>query len=270
MRLDLYLAENGLAKSRSFARVLVDGGYVTVNGTVATKPSAQIGEGDTVRVTGSPYEYVSRGGVKLAAALDEFCIDPSGLTLVDIGASSGGFTDCLLKRGAIAVYAVDSGTDQLDPVLRKDTRVVSIERFNARELTPETIGGVCDGAVCDVSFISQTLIIPAAARVIRDGGFYICLIKPQFECGRAALSKKGVVHDSRHRFEAVQKVRSAAVRSGLIPAGLMQSPVEGGDGNREFLMIAYKGGKADLDDGTVERICLDSPAPKPLKQQTRP
>ena len=135
MRLDSYLAENGYAKSRTFAKTLIDGGFVNVNGKKANKASLDILDGDTVEVTGKPYEYVSRGGLKLEAALDAFGVDPSGKVCVDIGASSGGFTDCLLRRGAVRVFAVDSGSDQLDASLRADGRVVSMENFNARYLT---------------------------------------------------------------------------------------------------------------------------------------
>lgn len=242
MRLDLYLHEKGLAKSRSYAKTLIDEGYVTVNGKVAKKPSLDVSENDNVLVTGEPYSYVSRGGVKLEAVLEAFDINVSNYICVDIGASSGGFTDCLLQRGAKKVYAVDSGYGQLDPTLTVDRRVVNIENFNARNLSIETLGESCDIAVTDVSFISQTLIIPAAVKVLKDGAIYASLIKPQFECGRSGLGKGGIVKSKKIMADAVKQVIDCAVFNGLSCKGLITSPIKGGDGNTEFLMYCTLGG----------------------------
>lgn len=241
MRLDIYLAEKGLAQSRTFAKMLISKGCVTVNNKAASKPSYDVADGDDVAVISVPYSFVSRGGVKLEAALEHFKVDVQGAVCVDIGASSGGFTDCLLSRGAAKVFAVDSGSGQLAEKLRADTRVINIENFNARELSADTLGEKPDIAVCDVSFISQTLIIPAAARVLKDGGVYIGLIKPQFECGRAGLGKGGIVKDKKVMTAAIEKVTAAAAASRLGAVDIIPSPIFGGDGNREFLMLAKSG-----------------------------
>ncbi len=253
MRLDIYLFEKGLAQSRTFAKTLISDGFVIVSGKAVTKPSYDVGEDDAVAVTGVPYTYVSRGGVKLEAALDHFGVDVSGDVCVDIGASSGGFTDCLLGRGAEKVYAVDSGSGQLAEKLLGDKRVVNIENFNARELTYEKLGEKTDVAVCDVSFISQTLILPAVARTLKDGGIYIGLIKPQFECGRAALGKGGIVKDKKAMAAAVGRVCDQAALLMLGVVGIIPSPIFGGDGNREFLMMAINGERSVVTKEQIDK-----------------
>lgn len=252
MRIDVYLYEHGLAKSRSFAKTLISEGYVTVNGKTVSKPSLDVSETDEVTVTGTPYTYVSRGGLKLEGALDGFSLDVSDMTCVDIGASSGGFTDCLLQRGAKKVYCVDSGSDQLDPKLRRDERVVNIENFNARNMTVEDLSEHCHIAVTDVSFISQTLIIPAAVSVLSDNGIFVSLIKPQFECGKEGLGKGGIVKSKKVLFDAVCKVIKCAEENGLGCLGLVPSPIEGGDGNREFLMYCEKGAVSTVTQKTIK------------------
>lgn len=243
MRLDLALAARGLAKSRTRARDLIEKGFVTADGTVIRKPSFEVDETAVLSVLGEDHPYVGRGGMKLEAALDRFGIDPAGRICVDVGASTGGFTDCLLRRGARKVWAVDAGHGQLDPALAADPRVVNLEGVNARLLSPELIPEPCGIAVLDLSFISQTLVLPALAGILAPDACYVGLIKPQFECGREALSKNGVVRSpSRHR-EAVEKVLSALEENGLGTFGLMKSPVRGGDGNTEFLAAARPGGK---------------------------
>lgn len=244
MRLDLYLSGNGLAPSRGKAKYLIESGAVRVDGRTVYKPAFEI-TGGNVEVSEAPeLRYVSRGGLKLEAALDAFGIDVSGLRAVDIGASTGGFTDCLLSRGVREVCAVDSGREQLSPRLRSDGRVVSLESFNARTLTEGDIGGLCDIAVMDVSFISQTLLYPAVCRVLSDGGLFISLIKPQFEAGRAAVGKNGVVKDERARRESVERCVAAAAELGLANIGVIDSPIAGGDGNREYL-AAFRLSAAD-------------------------
>lgn len=254
MRIDTYLAGNGLAKSRSFAKTLLDEGFVTVNGAVVKKASYDVAEDDVVEVTGTPYSFVSRGGVKLDGALERFKVDVTDAVCVDIGASSGGFTDCLLKRGAKKVYAVDSGSGQLDPSLCADQRVINIENFNARELSVAALGEVCSVAVTDVSFISQTLIIPAVKLVLSEGGVFVSLIKPQFECGRSGLGKGGIVKKPKIMAEAVKKVIHCAAAEGLGCQMLMKSPICGGDGNTEFLMLCRSGMPATVTDDHIKEV----------------
>ena len=240
MRCDVYLAEHGFAKSRSAAKEMIEAGHVTVNGLVARKPSESIEEGAKVEIL-YQMPFVSRGGLKLDHALQSFGIDVAGVKALDIGASTGGFTDCLLKRGAIAVVAVDSGENQMDPALRVDARVICIEKYNARYMRPEDLAFVPSVVVMDVSFISQTLIIPAVASVLEDGGFFVSLIKPQFEVGRSAVGKKGIVKHGKDRLNAVRNVIACATENGLGCFGLTVSPIEGGDGNVEFLAAFRKG-----------------------------
>ena len=236
MRLDRYLFENKLVDSRTRAQTLIKDGAVSVNGRAVTKPSFEIGDGDDVACSlENACPYVSRGGLKLEAALDEFGIDPSDEVCLDIGASSGGFTDCLLKRGAKKVYAVDSGSGQLHQSLRRDSRVVSLEGVNARYLALDDIGERVDVTVMDVSFISQTKIHSAVVSLLSDGGIFISLIKPQFEVGRANIGKGGIVKDEKKRLEAVSAVIENAAACGLKNIGIIRSPIKGGDGNIEFL-----------------------------------
>lgn len=254
MRIDTYLSSNGLAKSRSRAAELVEQGFVTVNGKVVTKPSCNVNDGDLVEVTGSEHGFVGRGGMKLDGALDAFGIAVTGFICADIGASTGGFTDCLLKRGAEHVYAIDSGHDQLDESLRNDPRVTNIEGCNARYMDETTLPEKCGCAVCDVSFISQTLIIPTLPKILSEGGMYIALIKPQFECGRDALSKGGIVKDKMQHIAAIRRVLSSANEHGLAPQALIKSPILGGDGNREFLFYATLGGISRISDTDIKEV----------------
>lgn len=240
MRLDKAVTERGLLRSRTLAKEYIENGHVTVNGVTVSRPSTDIQDSDMIELSSPLPRYVSRGGLKLEAALDSFGINVNGAVCCDIGASTGGFTDCLLKHGASRVYAVDSGTDQLDPVLRGDGRVVSIEQFNARELNPAVTGVSCDVVTADVSFISQTLIIKPAFSVLRSGGFYIGLIKPQFECGKRFLGKGGIVKDDSARKAAAERVTGYARSLGSVIIGVIPSPIMGGDGNAEFLFCAVK------------------------------
>ena len=238
MRLDVYIAERGFTKSRESAQRLIKDGAVTVDGRTAKKPSEQVDENQPPEITVSDsLKYVSRGGLKLERALDFFGIDVSGLDAVDIGASTGGFTDCLLKRGIKSVRCVDVGRSQLDKTIESDPRVTSFEGMNARYITPDDIGGTCDLAVCDVSFISLTLITHAVRSILKENGRFIALIKPQFEAGRAALDRHGVVKDRSLHVGVIEKVADGAAGDGLFCAGLTVSPIEGGDGNREYLAV---------------------------------
>ncbi|MBE6707761.1 MAG: TlyA family RNA methyltransferase [Ruminococcaceae bacterium] len=255
MRLDVYLTETEMTKSRSQAVEYIKAGLVSVNGSTSVKPSLAVSDNDTVLLLGRTHEFVGRGGVKLDHALKHFGISADGMCAVDIGASTGGFTDCLLKHGADFVLAVDSGHDQLDESLRADNRVKSLEGFNARDLTPDTAGFLADIAVTDVSFISQTLILTPAYSILKDDGIYIGLIKPQFECGISALNKKGIVKDKKHYIFAINKVAAVAIECGFSVAGLTRSPVTGGDGNTEFLIYLKKSGEGMSASDFEKTVC---------------
>ena len=243
MRIDSYLSAHGYAESRQKAKTMIEAGNIWVDGVQVHKASLLITDNEEHRVEihGEIMPYVSRGGIKLEAALRIFSVKPAGMAAVDFGASTGGFTDCLLQNGAARVYAVDSGRGQLHPKLASDPRVISMEGFNARNLTLQDIGGVpCDLAVADLSFISQTKIYDAVADVLAPGGIFISLIKPQFEAGRAYLNKNGIVTDRRVHARVCEMIRAEAFAHGLICRGITESPIHGGDGNREYLSVFYR------------------------------
>lgn len=232
MRLDVYLTEKSLTKSRTAAQGLIKSGGVLVNGRVCPKPSQEVCDEDSVEIIGEAPRYVGRGGVKLEKALECFHIDISGAVCIDIGSSTGGFTDCMLQHGASRVYAVDVGRDQLAESLRSDPRVVSMEKTDIRTAQlPEA-----DFIGTDVSFISLKLILPHIYRLLRAGGFAAALIKPQFEAGRARLDKKGVVRDGRVRLAVCREIENFARECGFEVIGTEESPIKGGDGNTEYLM----------------------------------
>lgn len=238
MRADVYLTENGHASSRRRAQELIESGLVQIDGKTVTKSSFAVLDGEhTVTVMqNEQFRFVSRGGEKLEGALKAFKLDVTGLTALDIGASTGGFTDCLLQHGASRVIAVDAGVGQLARSLREDARVISFEKINARDLTLEMIGGErVDLIVMDVSFISATYIIPRYRELLNTAGRAICLIKPQFEVGRSALGKGGIVKDPAAHAQAIERVRTCARSHGLEVIDVIPSPIFGGDGNREFL-----------------------------------
>lgn len=235
MRLDLYLADNALVDSRTDAKNFILAGAVSVDGKVIKKPAFDVSGSEDILLDKTGKRFVSRGGLKLEGALDSFGIDVSGAMAIDVGASSGGFTDCLLKRGATHVIAVDSGSGQMVESLRSDPRVTVIENFNARYMSADDFEYTPDTAVMDVSFISAKLIIPAVANIIRLNGKFICLIKPQFEVGRGGLNKKGIVKNDALRKSAVNDVVDFAIHCGFELKGLIESPVVGGDGNVEYL-----------------------------------
>lgn len=228
------MTEQGLAESRSRAQAMIAEGFVLMNGKTVKKPSVAVSEGDTVTVT-EKLRFVSRGGEKLLGAIKEFAPQIEGMTCVDIGASTGGFTDCLLQHGAKKVYAVDSGTDQLHPTVAGNPRVIKMEKTNARTLTWETLGERCELAVMDVSFISQTLLYPAVKSVLKENGRFISLIKPQFETNAKALGSGGILRDPKERKRAVDGVLKEAERQGMKLISLIPSPITGGDGNTEYL-----------------------------------
>lgn len=238
MRADVYIHINGYADSRKKAQVLIDLKAVSIDGKIVKKPSENIDDGLPHSVEVSFKEkYVGRGGLKLEKALELFDISVRGCRCIDIGASTGGFTDCLLQNGAESVCAVDSGRGQLHPILLNDPRVTSYEGMNARDLSLADVGGErFDIAVMDVSFISQTYIIPCVSgRILRGGGIFVSLIKPQFEAGRAALDKHGVVKKPSDRYSAAIRVAESAYANGFELLDMTDSPIKGGDGNTEYL-----------------------------------
>lgn len=253
MRLDVYLTENGYADSRERAKRLILAGKVRVNGTVVEKPAFDLADGE---ITVEQETFVGRGGEKLKGALCAFSVNPEGMRAIDIGASTGGFTHCLLLHGASHVTALDAGCNQLHPSLLSDARVRNLEKYNARELSREDVGEF-DLAVMDVSFISQTYILPRLPKILAPSGLAITLIKPQFEAGRAALNKKGLVKDPRDRLLAVRRVLQAAREAGLVPRGLIRSPITGGDGNIEYLALFALTGEDLVGDAVMDRIVLE-------------
>ena len=235
MRLDVYLSDIGECASRTEAKSFISDGCVTVNGITVKKPAYDVSDGDVIAVDKSGKKYASRGGLKLEHAIDTFGVAIDGRAALDVGASSGGFTDCLLQRGARAVVAVDSGSGQLIENLRRDGRVTSIENYNARFMQSEDLPFVPDIAVMDVSFISATYIIPAVYAVLAAGGDFICLVKPQFEVGKSGIGKGGIVKDVRLREAALKKVTDFAAACGFTVVATTTSPITGGDGNTEYL-----------------------------------
>jgi 23S rRNA (cytidine1920-2'-O)/16S rRNA (cytidine1409-2'-O)-methyltransferase len=236
-RLDRLMVERGLADSREKAQGLIMAGEVLVDGQKAVKSGQPVADDAPVTVLARP-PYVGRGGLKLAGALSHFAIDASGKVCLDIGSSTGGFTDALLQAGATRVHSVDVGAGQLDWKLRTDPRVVLHERINGRELKFEQIGEQVDLVVCDVSFISVTLILPAAVPFLRPGGQMVILVKPQFEAGKGQVGKGGIVRDPAIHQAACDRV-TGAVRQFGFETGIMESPILGAEGNKEFLLYAH-------------------------------
>jgi 23S rRNA (cytidine1920-2'-O)/16S rRNA (cytidine1409-2'-O)-methyltransferase len=236
VRLDIMLAERGLAESREKAQALVLAGEVLVDGVKARKPGQGVSAEADLQVLQRP-PYVGRGGLKLEAAIDRFNIPVAGRICLDVGASTGGFTDCLLQRGATRVHAVDVGAGQLDWKIRTDQRVVLHERLNARYLRYEDIGELIGLAVCDVSFISVTLILPALEPLLQASGEMVILVKPQFEVGKDQVGKGGIVRDPALHRSACDRVESA-VRQMSYKTDIIESPILGAEGNKEFLLYA--------------------------------
>src|SRR5262245_26460306 len=239
-RLDKILVDRGLVASRERARSLIMTGDVLVQGQRQTKPGALVDASADIALRAADHPYVSRGALKLVKGLDRFSIDPTGATALDIGASTGGFTDVLLRRGAARVYAIDVGYGQLAWSLRQDARVVVLERQNARTIDPALVPEPCDLAVIDVSFISLTLVLPRIAELLRSppaGKPIVALVKPQLEVGRARVGKGGVVRDEAARRGAVDKVRGWATANGFGAGADVESPITGPAGNVEYLLL---------------------------------
>ncbi|MDR0916969.1 MAG: TlyA family RNA methyltransferase [Oscillospiraceae bacterium] len=254
IRLDALVFERGLVPSRERAKTTIMSGLVFVNGQRADKPGAQVAADATVELRGEGLKYVSRGGYKLERALEQFGIDVTNRVCADIGASTGGFTDCLLQRGAARVFAVDVGYGQLAWSLRTDPRVTVLERVNARGLTPETLGGTVDFATVDVSFISLRLILPAVRTLLNVGGEVVCLVKPQFEAGRGKVGKNGVVRDIATHIEVLEAALENAKLSGFSTLAMTHSPIRGPEGNIEFLSrLTLENTDTAIDCGAVAR-----------------
>ncbi|MGH7800321.1 MAG: TlyA family RNA methyltransferase [Thermodesulfobacteriota bacterium] len=235
-RIDLLLVKKGLAPTRTRARTLIMAGVVFVDSTRVDKAGTIVKEDVEILVKDSTLGYVSRGGIKLEAALKEFKIDVRDKIVLDIGASTGGFTDCLLKHGAKKVYAVDVGYGQLDWKLRQDPRVVVMERINARYLKPEDIGELVDISTIDISFISLTKVIPPVSKILKPNGILIALIKPQFEVGKGEVGKGGIVRDENKHREVINKIIPFLEGLNFKILGVIPSPILGADGNKEFLV----------------------------------
>lgn len=239
-RIDKLLVERGLADSRTKAQAMVMAGVVLVDEQRVEKPSHQFDPNSTIRIKGNEdptARFVGRGGLKLEAALREFQIDASGFNCLDVGASTGGFTDCLLQHGARKVFAVDVGHNQIDWRLRNDSRVEVREGVNARYLSPEDFPHQFDLVVMDVSFISATKVLPAMVPLMAAGGSLITLIKPQFEVGRGEVGGGGIVRDPAKRLRVVEEVNNAAAALGLEVVKVMESPIQGAEGNVEYLAL---------------------------------
>ena len=241
-RLDILLVKRNLAPSREKAKAMIMAGNVFVDNQREDKAGSFFPEEVSIEIHGSTLKYVSRGGLKLEKAMHNFGLDLSGKICMDIGASTGGFTDCMLQNGAAKVYAVDVGYGQFAWKLRQDERVVCMEKTNIRYVTPQDIGDVLDFASVDVSFISLTKVLPAAKELLRDGGEMVCLIKPQFEAGREKVGKKGVVRDPAVHLEVVEKVLKFAGELGFSVLHLEYSPIKGPEGNIEYLVHIKKAG----------------------------
>lgn len=251
-RLDMLLVQRGLESSRERAKAVIMSGIVYVNNQKVDKAGFFCSPQDQVEVRGASLQYVSRGGLKIEKALNYFHYDPAGKTAIDVGASTGGFTDCLLGRGAAKVFAVDVGYGQLAWSVRTDPRVVVMERTNIRHVTPEQIGEELDLAVCDVSFISLRLVLPVVYQLLGPQGEMLTLIKPQFEAGREKVGKKGVVREKATHIEVLENTLEMARNAGFHVAGLTYSPITGPEGNIEFLAYLKKEGEdASIDIAAI-------------------
>ncbi len=253
-RLDIVLAELNEVSSREKAKALIMAGQVYVNNQKADKAGFEVSETDKIEVRGEKLKYVSRGGLKLEKAMSCFDLKLDGFICCDFGASTGGFTDCMLQNGAVKVYAVDVGYGQLAWSLRNDERVVNMERTNIRYITEEQIPSEIDFISVDVSFISLKLILPVVYRCLKESGQCVCLVKPQFEAGREKVGKKGVVKDISVHKEVVQNTVKTAEELGFATCGLNFSPIRGPEGNIEYLLYLKKTGENMVNDELINEI----------------
>ena len=252
VRLDVAIVERGLAESREKAKALIMAGIVFVNNQKSDKAGNTVKDDDLIEVRGETLKYVSRGGLKLEKAVSSFNLDLNDCICADIGASTGGFTDCMLQNGAVKVYAIDVGYGQLAWKLRTDERVINLERTNFRYVTSEQIPESLDFASVDVSFISLSIILPVMRNFLRDCGRAVCLIKPQFEAGKENVGKKGVVRDKNVHIAVVEKITALALELGFSLLGLDFSPVKGPEGNIEYLCYLQK-------DDNPQNLCEVTP-----------
>ena len=260
-RLDIALVEQNLVTSRERAKALIMAGQVYVNNQKADKAGYEVSDSDQIEVRGNQLKYVSRGGLKLEKAMSSFGLGLDGMVCCDFGASTGGFTDCMLQNGAQKVYAVDVGYGQLAWNLRNDPRVVNLERTNIRYLSDEQIPQPIDFISVDVSFISLTLILPVVEHFLKDDCKAVCLVKPQFEAGKGKVGKKGVVREPEIHREVIEKVIDFALSHNLTVLGLDFSPVKGPEGNIEYLLLLQKGGAQNyLEPDAVSQVVADSHA----------
>jgi len=240
IRLDMLVLKKNLATSREKAREYISTGKIFVDGKVETKAGRKLTEDSIVEMRGEVIPYVSRGGLKLEKAIKAFNIILKDKTCLDIGASTGGFTDCMLQNGAKKVFAIDVGSDQLVPILKEDIRVISMENTNVRNLTPEALGQLCDFASIDVSFISLDKVIPSVEKLLKDNGEVVALIKPQFEAGIGKVSKKGVVKQAKVHIEVLYKVITFLIENNFRVISLDYSSIKGPNGNIEYLVYFTK------------------------------
>lgn len=252
-RLDIFLVEQGLISSRSMAQSMIMAGEVYVNDQKATKAGEMVTGEEHIEIRGKSLKYVSRGGLKLDKAMNVFPIDLNQTVCMDIGASTGGFTDCMLQNGASKVYAIDVGYGQLAWKLRQDERVINLERTNIRYVTDEQVPEPIDFFSVDVSFISLKLVLPVAYQLLQENGTGVCLIKPQFEAGKDKVGKKGVVRDKNVHLEVIQHILEVAREIGFSVLGLDYSPIKGPEGNIEYLMFLGKN-KEDIQPDAAEVV----------------
>ena len=253
MRIDTYLFQNNKYSSRTKAAEAIARGEVFVNGKAVKKPSLEVEETDKIEIIATTQTFVSNGGYKLEKAFEDFRFSADGLTFADVGASTGGFTDCLLKRGAKKVFAIDVGESLLSSELKQDDRVVVIDNYNARNLNSETLGELVDGVVCDVSFISLTYVLAQIYSVLKENGFAVVLIKPQFECGKKELNKNGIVTDKKARANCIKKILDFASAVGFCPTNLTNAPIKP-DKNREYLLFLSKSKAQQLKFTAIENL----------------
>ena len=267
-RLDVLLVQKGLAESREKAKTMIMEGNVFVDGQREDKAGTNFDTEAEIEVRGNTLKYVSRGGLKLEKAMKEFDISLEGMVCMDIGASTGGFTDCMLQNGAVKVYSVDVGYGQFAWKLRNDPRVVCMEKTNIRYVTPEDIADVLDFASVDVSFISLTKVLVPARELLRDGGRMVCLIKPQFEAGREKVGKKGVVREKSTHREVIQKIMDYAMSIGFDLCALDFSPIKGPEGNIEYLIHLKKSeNEAGENLGGLDPVIVSDRAFETLAKQ---
>lgn len=257
-RIDVILVEKNLVQSRERAQAEIMAGNVYIAGQRIDKAGEKVDEEAAIELRGKAIPYASRGGLKLAKALEVFKIDLNNKVCIDVGASTGGFTDCMLKNGAEKVFAIDVGYGQLAWELRQDSRVVCMDRTNIRYVTPEQIGEQADFCTIDVSFISLKIVIPVVIRLLREDGEIMCLIKPQFEAGREKVGKKGVVRDKDVHREVIEKVAGFAKECNLAVKGLDYSPIKGPEGNIEYLLYLSHSGNDSLDSIKIEDVICKS------------